>query len=203
MKIKNCKIKNYKNGYTIIETMIAISLFLVVIISGMGSLLNANFLHRKSQDMRSIMDSLSFAMEDMSRSLRTGYTYHCINNSILSPEYLSNAFSCDKGWGIAFESSPSGDTLDNTDQWVYYISEGKLWKKSVAGAYELSNFVQLTPDEIFINYSSSFSVLGAEPIPEDSQQPFVIIRLVGTITTKGVTTPFSLETAVSQRLLDS
>ena len=35
---------------------------------GMDSLLNANLVHRKSEDMRSIMDSLSFIMEDMSRN---------------------------------------------------------------------------------------------------------------------------------------
>ena len=67
----------FATGYTIIETMIAISVFLVVVIYGMGSLLSASLLHQKSEDMRSIMDNLSFIMEDMSRNLRTGNSYHC------------------------------------------------------------------------------------------------------------------------------
>ena len=62
--------------------------------------------------------------------------------------------------------------------------------------------MQLTPDEVVINSISSFSVLGAEPPPGDSQEPFVTIRLVGKITTQNVTTPFSLQTSVSQRLID-
>jgi Tfp pilus assembly protein PilV len=56
-----------ESGYTIIETMIAVSLFLIVVTTGIGALLNANLLHQKSASMRSIMDNLSFAMEDMNR----------------------------------------------------------------------------------------------------------------------------------------
>ena len=44
----------------------------------MGALLNANLLYNKSKDMRSILDSLSFTMDDMSRNLRTGLNYYCI-----------------------------------------------------------------------------------------------------------------------------
>ena len=45
--------------------MISISLFLVVVVFGMNALLNANVVHQKSQDMRSILDNLSFILEDM------------------------------------------------------------------------------------------------------------------------------------------
>ncbi len=192
-----------KGGYTIIETMIAISLFLIIIVIGMSALLNANLLHKKSQNMRSIMDNLSFVMEDMSRAFRTGYNYHCFVSGDAIPQEASDVFitprSCKGGWGIALEAS-NGDSAINTDQWVYYIGDGKLLKKSTGTSYAIADFVQLTPDEVYISPTSSFSVLGAE---KDSQQPFVIIRLVGTITTNGVESPFSLETTVSQRLLDS
>ena len=54
------KILEKEAGYTIIETMVAVSIFLIVIMYGMGALLNANLLHQKSQDLRSILDILSF-----------------------------------------------------------------------------------------------------------------------------------------------
>jgi hypothetical protein len=52
--------------------------------------------------------------------------------------------------------------------------------------------------------NSGFVVKGALPVSGgDVRQPFVIIRLVGTITSKdNVITPFSLQTSVSQRLID-
>jgi len=204
--IKRYKIKKFRRintGYTIIETMIAVSLFIIIVMAGMGALLNANLLHQKSQNMRSIMDSLSFMMEDMGRNLRTGYKYHCLTGN----DNLSNVtipLSCANGWGIAFESQ-NGSSVNNNDQWVYYIDNtGKIFKSTQGPYNDIINhpYTQLTPDEVKIDSISGFSVLGAESIATNSQQPFVSIRLVGTITFKNVITPFSLQTSVSQRLID-
>src|SRR3990167_6100865 len=98
---------NKQKGYTIIETMISVSLFLVIVMTGMGALLNTNLLHQKSRDMRSIMDNLSFIMEDMSKNLRTGYNYHCFVSGDVIPSTTSSVVStpksCASGWAIAFE----------------------------------------------------------------------------------------------------
>jgi hypothetical protein len=197
---------NIKNtgGYTIIETMVAISVFLVVIMYGTTALLNVNLLHRKSGDLRSIMDSLTFIMEDMSRNLRVGYDYNCYDSvddmpSAESPEY-SIPRDCENGVGLAFERSDGGDQSDPADQWLYYIDEGKIFKSTNAN----NDVVQLTTDEeVEIGAGSGFTVIGTEEFPGDEQQPFVIIRLVGTITYKDIITPFSIQTSVSQRLIDS
>ena len=194
-------------GFTIIEMMIALSIFFVVITYGMTTLLNAGLVFKQTQAVRSDMDNLSFIIDDLSRNLRTGYDYHCITNNFTS---LNTAASCPisagkmtPGGGIAFE--PSAGDPTNSDQWVYYIdNSGKLWK-SVAGPYTtlgVPPYVQLTPDEIKLDTNASgFYVIGAEST--DTQQPFVIIRLVGTITTQNNhSVSFSLETAVSQRLID-
>ena len=195
-----------KRGFTIIETMISISLFLVVVMVGMDSLLNANVAHQKSQDMRSILDNMNFIMEDMAKNLRTGFRYYCITGS----DTLSNVAVSKSGqscWGVAFE--PATNAINDSDpdnQWVYYISGGKIYK-STRGPYVLSSFFQLNPDEIVLSSSpsvSGFSVLGAEGTgPGNMQQPLVIVRLSGEITSpKGVKSPFSLQTSVSQRLID-
>jgi len=168
-------------GFTIIETMVAISLFLVIVMAGMGSLLNANLLHHKSADMRSIMDNLSFIMEDMSRNLRTGYNYVSTSSSKISFEYQD------------------GDPTNPNDQWVYRIVSDKVEKSIKSGA--TGSWIQLTPTEVKIGSGSGFTVSGQTLGDED--QPFVTIKLSGTITTKdGVETPFSLRTSVSQRKLD-
>ena len=204
MKLFLKKFNKLNRGYTIIETMIAVSLFLIITTIGMGALLNANLLHQKSQDMRSIMDSLNFIMEDMGRNLRTGYNYQCYASSqSLSPATLDDGSrSCADGWAIAFEAA-SG-TAAYTDQWVYYMIDdangiGKIYK-STDGLQSPS--IQLTSDEIDIDQISGFTVLGAEPPPGNNQQPLVTIRLVGNITFQNVVTPFSLQTSVSQRLID-
>jgi type II secretory pathway pseudopilin PulG len=188
-----------RRGYTIIETMIAISLFIIIVMAGMGALLNANLLHKKSQSMRSIIDNLNFVMEDMSKNLRTGYNFRCYR-TVGDITNVNIPQSCATGWAIAFESA-DGVLADNTDQWVYYIDSGKIFKSTDGGA----NYIQMTPDEIVISESYAFTVLGAEPPPESpgpDRQPFVIIKLVGSITYNNIVSPFTLQTSVSQRQLD-
>ena len=163
--------------------------------TGMGALLNANLLHQKSRDMRSIMDNLSFVMEDMSRNLRTGYDYHCIDGTPNGSVTGTNTHSCESGGGISFKSA-----LDSS-QWVYAIFEDGTIQKSTLGGTS-GTFRILTPNEVVVDPVSGFSVLGAEPPPGDSQQPFVTIKLVGKIISKNIETPFSLQTSVSQRLVD-
>lgn len=198
------EINSIQGGYTIIETMISISLFVIIILAGMSALLNASAVHQKSQDIRSIVDSLSFIMEDISRNIRTGYGYHCFEEGDTIPSTTSPVVSipksCESGWAIAFEPA-DGDIEDDDDQWVYYISAGNIYK-STAGPYEVNNFTQMNPPEVVIDSISGFSVLGAEAPTGDLQQPFVIIKLTGSITYKEVVTPFTLQTSVSQRLID-
>lgn len=187
--------KTTKNGYTIIETMIAVSLFLIVVTIGMGALLNANLIHNKAQNMRSVLDNLNFVMEDMSRNIRTGYSYYCIPASLSIGSGTLSGSNCS---GIAFQ--PAGDSSNL--RWVYEIvTAGGLTyvRRSTDNG---ATWVQLTPDEINIDTTNSFfNVLGAEP-PPDPDQPFVTIKLVGNITYNGVDSPFSLQTSVSQRKLD-
>ena len=186
-------IKNKKAGYTIIETMIAVAIFTIIVVIGMGALLNANNLYNKSKNMRSIMDSLSYTMDDMSRSLRTGYDYYCIQGGQQVPSYGYAPSSGSNCMGVAFEPQGGGPV------WAYRITQqGTIQKTTDDG----NTWVQLTPDEITIDINvSAFSVIGAE-LPPDIQQPFVIIRLKGQINYKTITTPFSLQTSVSQRDID-
>lgn len=185
--------KASRGGYTIIETMISIAVFLIVIMIGMTALLNVNLIHKKSQDMRSILDNLSFIMEDMSRNLRTGYDYHCIDDGDVTATYPHD---CINGAGISFKSTFG-------DQWVYAIyPDGSIQKSVNNGNY----FITLNSSDIKINTSlSSFTVIGAEPpgISKDRLQPYVTIKLVGEIVYKDITTSFSLQTSVSQRLIDN
>ena len=204
---------NFKKqkGFTIIETMIAVALFTIVVTIGMNSLLNASAVHKKSQDQRSLLDNLTFIMEDMSRNIRTGYNYHCMPVYNGSVDVVTSPKSCGKGAGIVFEAG-DGNPADDTDQWVYIIkwvpATGQLgiFKDTKGCSSNCLTLVQLSPDEIIFDNISGFTVRGAEPAsslaPGNRQQPIVDIYLVGRIVTKGVTTKFSLQTSVSQRLVN-
>ena len=169
-------------GFTIIETMISIAIFLVVVIYGMGALLNAYAIHQRSADTRSIMDSLNFMMDDMSRSLRTGDSYICASNSCVGTK------------GISFTAS------DGTR--ISYLFNGTNLEKTMGSGVPS---VVLNPPEVKLDLSSSgFTVTGAAKGTLDNMQPYVTIVLNGTIATKGGgNIPFNLQTSVSQRLIDN
>lgn len=170
-KKKNTKI-NKKKGFTILEMMVAIGIFLIVITYGMGALLNAHFLHNKSEDMRSIMDNLTFIMEDISRNARVGYGYNLSGDT------------------FSFKKTENGTEYS----YSYSILNGYITRE-IDGEQ-----VQLNPDEVDIDYNASgFTVVGAE---NGDNQPLVEIRLSGKITYQGKDTPFSIQTSVSQRQLD-
>lgn len=192
--------KKKNGGYTIIETMIAVSLFIIIVMAGMGALLSANSLSQKSQNLRSIMDNLNFVMEDMSRNLRIGYDYHCIDGSVNGSSTGTSVYSCPSGEGIYFTRPNEGASPSNLK---YYLgnnptsnSSYSIFRTTGGGAA-----VQLTPDEILIENPNLVEVFGAEK-PPDKQQPFVTIRIKGKIIYKTVETPFSLQTSVSQRQID-
>ena len=178
-----------ESGYTIIETMIAVSLFIIIVMAGMGALFNANLLHNKSQNMRSIIDNLSFVLEDMSKNLRVGSNYYCILGGQIPDDVVDTNNCPGGGAGISFKSG-----YDDS-QWVYYWNNDKIFRK-----IDDADSIQMTPEEIDIE-NLSFIVTGAES-PPDPNQPFVTIKLAGTITYKDIETPFSLQTSVSQRMID-
>lgn len=212
------------NGFTLLETLVSVSIFTIVITIGLSALLNANSLDRKSKDLRSIIDNLSFIMEDISRNIRVGTHYNCYDNAYPwdNNAYIPNVGvpgietprSCFGTVGagieaIAFESS-NGIDGDPLDQWVYKLENGNIYKSENGG--NPTGFFELNkPGEVIINNFSTFSVTGAEDPPplgicnasNDCQQPIIIIKLSGYINYKDTQTPFALQTTVSQRFGDN
>ena len=170
--MKKRNLKNKKSGFTIIEMMIAIAIFLIVVMIGMGALLNDNAIHRKTQNTRSIMDNLSFIMEDMSRNIRTGSEYSLDGDT-------------------SFSFLPANET---TNHWKYSFSGLNLEKTDSSGTSVLNS------PEISFSTGSGFTVVGQNL--SDDQQPFVTIRLVGKVSSPNGDIPFNLQTSVSQRAID-
>lgn len=74
--------KSKKSGFTLIELMVSISLFSAVMVIVIGALLALNNANRRAQAVRAVIDNLNFAMEDVTRSIRTSTAIECANNEI-------------------------------------------------------------------------------------------------------------------------
>lgn len=62
-------------GFTLVEMLVAISIFMLVMVSTLGAFLSMVDLNKKVQNVRVAMDNANLAMESMMRTIRLGYDY--------------------------------------------------------------------------------------------------------------------------------
>lgn len=193
--------KTIQKGFSIVEMMISVTLFTAVVILGVGSLLSSNSVSKRTETARVALDSISFAMEDITRNLRLGSNYRCLSGGDLVNESPKDCQSSPSNH-IALERV-GGEVGNASDQIVYSIREypGRdniaILKSTDSG----DNFVPITPPELFLDATrSGFTVIGAET--QGGRQPAVLIRLTGNVVYQDNSTPFSFQTTISQRLPD-
>src|SRR3989338_11534095 len=77
-----CSLMSMKNnrGYTLIELIIAVGLFALIMMLASGAYLVMIGINRQVQSIATGIDNLAFALETMTRTIRTGTSYSC-NNS--------------------------------------------------------------------------------------------------------------------------
>ncbi len=189
-----------QKGFTIIEVLIAMSVFTVIITIGIGAVLDTIRQHYVSQNSRTVMDSLNFIMEDMARNIRLGFNMRCGDPSTDS-DGMEIPQSC--AGSVITEAHNELSFNDQTGVPVTYIitspsaGPSTIQKKKGTGPLEV-----ITPPEVEMNFAhSGFTVRGAEA--GDGSQPTVVIRLSGTIKYKDTSSTFAIETAVVLRALDS
>lgn len=181
MIIKN---KKFNNGFTLIELMVATSLFLVIMISAMSALFMLLGESKNSRALRFAMDNVNFAMDSMTRSIRMGTNYSCGD---FSTSNVISASSCHEG-NTLFSFVPQGDTLSR----VGYKLEGSMVKR-----YDTDNQsgVPVVSPDVKIN-ELRFFVRGSGGT---TSQPSVYIIMKGAVIVKGVPVSFAVQTMASQR----
>jgi len=197
-------------GFTLIEMMVAVALFSTVMMIAVGALMSVVGASRRSQAVQSVIDNLDFALDDMSRTIRTGTDYHC-GTGTYSSSGLINPLDGSACSYVAVEGS-HGDPHNAGDQIVYryqtpcsvsgYVS-GCIMKSTDGGL----NFLPITSPEINID-RMTFYVLGSCPraggsCTGDTTQPRATLFLGGHINYQGKQIAnLNLETNMTQRLYD-
>ena len=198
------------SGFTLIEMMVAVTVFSVVMLVAAGSLLTVIDANRKALRLQDVLSSLNFALESMSRTARVGATYHgfpgigTIPHPLTGPP-IENPNDCSGSTGgTAFAFEPyRGDPNDKSDQVVYRLNQDTpsdtSWiERSTDGG---NTWVPLTPPEVKITEFRVF-VYGAKRT--DQEQPRMRLRIRGSAGTAGrrdVST-FDIQTTITQRVLD-
>ncbi len=165
-------------GFTLIELLVSVSIFTVVMLIAISSLISINGANRKTQAIRTVTDSMHFALENMTRSMRLGIDYHCVSGTpqdcsaieFLAPDLVTQIPNRPTVYSVVLP----GHQLIRVDR-----TSGKS--------------VVLTPPEVNIT-EMRFTIFN------DSQsQPKVAVFMSGEIEVLGEKTTFAVQTLVSQR----
>ncbi len=182
-------------GFTLIEMVVAMSVFVTALLIVIGALVSLQAESRKTQAARVISDNLGAAMDSMSRDIRMGTTYHCgIGGSLdVAQDCPVTAMVGDSV--VAFERQ-GGDSSNPADQVVYRLNTGRIERSLDSG----TTYVPLTAPDIQIS-NLKFFVQGATPILGNRFQPSVTIIINASAGLQQKTrTYFHLETTVSERV---
>lgn len=216
-----------EKGFTLIEMIVSLGVFSIVITIAVGALLVIISTNRQLQAEQSVMSNLAFAMDSMTREMRTGYNYYCdaaenATNNIfedgknLDTELNDDTKDCpvdlgnDKDYqGVAFFES--GDSITNSSEnriLYYYVDDeadppntpnkGKIMRRVGSGDAQ-----SIIPSNLVIT-DAQFYVTGSDPqsvVGTDVEQPTVTIYIEAQeISNPGKT--YRLQTTVTQRILD-
>lgn len=189
--------KQTPKGFTLIEMMVAVSIFAIVMMVGVGALLALVEANRHAEAVNSVMQNLNAALESMTRTARVGTTYHCeaSPNTLIG---LDTTKDCAASGGLLFAFEPSaGDPSVATDQVVYRLNGSQIERSLAGGA--ANSWVAITAPEVHID-SLKFFVVGSGA--GNTTQSRVVINIHGSAKIPGGTTTFSVQAGITQRLPD-
>ena len=178
--------KNTKKGFSLIELLVSVSIFTVVMTVSIGTLLSLIDANRKAQTLASITNNLNFALDSMTRTIRTGHTYNCTDNPNSLPAGVNDCTTGASGFVFT----------DSAGQRVGYRMSGGSIERNVASG----GWIPLTAPEITIT-DMQFYLNGSTVA--DAVQPFVTISIQGeTDIIANAESSFDIQTSVTQRFLD-
>lgn len=181
---------NIQQGFTLIELMVAVGLFMTIITVGLGSVLSVIDAGQRAESLKSVMTNLNYAVEEMTREIKFGSEYYCgINNATTwTPQNCTGGGNPPQS-AITFVSSDGTDT-------TYRLNGTQIQKTTDYG----NTYIGLTAPEIIIQ-DLRFYVFGA--LNSDTSQPRVFMIVRGYAGKKPTNqSRFIIQTSISQRVLD-
>jgi prepilin-type N-terminal cleavage/methylation domain-containing protein len=108
--------KDRIRGFSLVELMVSLSLFSTVMVISVGTLLVMININAKGQALYSSSTNLSFALDNMTRELRTGYHYFCDDAGAYYYTSLPEDYPSDGADNFAQDCS-SKDFIAFTREW--------------------------------------------------------------------------------------
>ena len=182
-----------RRGFTLVELIVSVGLFTIVVTIAMTAYLRLITIDKAARATSDVVTNLSFVVDSISRSARTGTAYNCADTSGNCWPDGGNKFSFtnDLGKIVTYILVPTstGNAI------------GECYDIGASISCNASSATIITDPRINI-LSMMFYVHGVGS--GDGTQPQVLFTVRGSITTDANTVPvvFTLESAATQRFID-
>lgn len=216
--VKDFRLYGLDKGFTLIELMVSVSIFSVVMLIVIGALITLNNANQKAQAIRAVVDNLNFAMEDVTRNVRTGGGYKCGLSVNLGGDIAGKPIPCSEEsreigvTALGFKGQREQEDGNPKDVCYFYgwvkdptTNTGtiKYAKKRVAvnapcDWSEVKSYNLVSPE---VDVRGLKFYVFDRIRTTDTLQPFIIITLGGNINSSkyNFSVPFNIQTTVSQR----
>ena len=185
------------NGFTLVEVLVSTAIFSIVMVVALGALLSLSESDRRAETFSTAMNNVSFALESMTRTIRTGATYHC---GAAAPLTSPSDCAATPGDTFAFKDANGVTTVYrwSTAGQCGTVSNRCIMRSTDGG----TTYMTLTAPDVSID-NLGFYVVGSTSGSPDNTQPRVTVVLVGHVASSAKTqTNFNIQTTVTQRLYD-
>lgn len=175
-----------EKGFTLIELMVSITLFSVVLVVTLGSIVTIADSNKKARSLMSVMNNLNFSIDSMTRSIKSG--------SIGSTGGVTGGGNCFTTEQINYDAV---DSFSRERVEYCFVEDadgnGRIDKTIGSGG----TTIPLTSPDVDVDYLRFRALTG------DSGQPRVSIVLEGTVkVSETISSRFTIQTTVAQRQLN-
>ncbi|HEY0011192.1 MAG TPA: type II secretion system protein [Candidatus Paceibacterota bacterium] len=179
-------------GYTLIELIVSVAIFSIVMLVAGAAFLALINLDRQARATNDVVTNLSYVVDSMARSIRTGTAYRC------------------SGTGDCWSSTSAGTQLTFTDA----SGRSVTYRRIVAGAKgsvqecitgtDGTTCMALTDPRINVERLDFYVRGTATKRAGDATQPTVVFTLRGSVAPDARSAPvtFVIESGATQRLID-
>lgn len=194
---------NKKKGFSLIEVLVSLSIFTVVVTISVGSLMVLVEANSRSRSTHTAMTNLSFALDSMTREIRTGTDYRCINN----PTFVTTVSDCvSSRSGFSFIEGGQSLTAGKGSRQIAYRLNNNAIQRRLGNAALGTGWMSITDPNVNITtldfYMQGSSPMSASAGSPDIVTPVVTIYIEGYVTSRGSAETFAIQTSVEQELLD-
>jgi prepilin-type N-terminal cleavage/methylation domain-containing protein len=223
--------KNWCGGFTLVEMIVSLAIFSVVVTVSVGALLVLVGTNQRLQGEQEVMTNLSFALDSMTREIRTGSSYYCfsslVSNELTGTGDLDSELdpgdvrNCTTGhgnnqnnWqyhGLAFiEGGDSVASGTGQDRILYYfdassdLEQRGLYRRVGSGARQkiISPDIYIIDFDFFVSGTEDLNTVPSGDTNAEVRQPTVTIYIKAAENPDGSGQQFEVQTTVTQRTLD-